>query len=166
MGMMISKYTKDVLEEAVKTSISISDVVRKVTGATHVHGSMHKHIKSRIELYGIDTSHFLGRRWMVGKPINFKSRTDTEFVQHFLIENSPYINTHTLKHKLWGFGILERRCVDCGVEEIWNDKFLTLQLDHDNGIRTDNRLENLKIRCPNCHSQTDTYSGRHNKLKN
>ena len=51
------------------------------------------------------------------------------------------------------------------MEPMWNGKSITLQLDHTNGIRTDNRLENLRLLCPNCHSQTITFSGR-NKKKN
>ena len=48
----------------------------------------------------------------------------------------------------------------CGNEGFWNGKKLVLQLEHKNGIHNDHRVENLCFLCPNCHSQTDTYSGK------
>jgi hypothetical protein len=47
--------------------------------------------------------------------------------------------------------------VRCGQGPEWNGKTLVLQLDHENGDCTDNRLENLRFLCPNCHSQTETF---------
>ena len=61
-------------------------------------------------------------------------------------------------------GVLEV-CVECGIGPEWNGKKLTLQLEHINGIYNDNRLENLIILCPNCHSQTETYAGGSLKRK-
>ena len=55
--------------------------------------------------------------------------------------------------------IIENKCDECGITE-WNGKPIVLHLDHINGKRTDHRLENLRLLCPNCHSQTDTYCGR------
>ena len=52
------------------------------------------------------------------------------------------------------------QCLWCGIGTIWLDKPLTLQVDHINGVHRDNRLENLRLLCPNCHSQTDTFGGR------
>jgi len=56
-------------------------------------------------------------------------------------------------------------CRDCGVDEEWNGKPLSLQLEHTNGISNDNRIENLALLCPNCHSQTETFAGRNKKYK-
>ena len=53
------------------------------------------------------------------------------------------------------------QCQDCGLSNIWNGKPITLCVDHINGDRTDNRLQNLRVLCWNCHSQTDTF-GRKN----
>jgi hypothetical protein len=64
-----------------------------------------------------------------------------------------------LRIRLVNEGYKENICEECKISE-WNGKHLVLELDHINGIHTDNRLENLRILCPNCHSQTPTFRGR------
>lgn len=79
-----------------------------------------------------------------------------------LVENSTYNRTH-LRIRLIQEGILPEICACCKLPPIWNNKKLILQLEHKNGIPNDNRIENLELLCPNCHSQTDTFAGK--KLK-
>ena len=69
-----------------------------------------------------------------------------------------------LKERLVKEGILEYKCAECGISK-WNNKPLSLHLDHINGINNDHRIENLRFLCPNCHSQTDTYAGKNRKHK-
>jgi len=64
-----------------------------------------------------------------------------------------------LKMRLQKAGMLENRCQICGITD-WRDKPLSIHLDHINGVKNDNRLQNLRMLCPNCHSQTPTFSGR------
>ncbi len=67
-----------------------------------------------------------------------------------------------LRWRLIGDGLLDCRCAACGITE-WLNQPLSLHLHHINGVRNDNCLDNLQLLCPNCHSQTKTYSGRNNK---
>lgn len=85
-------------------------------------------------------------------------------LEDILVENSSYTNTKCLKEKLLKKKLLTNNCYECGIGSEWNGKPLSLQLDHKNGINNDNRLENLRLLCPNCHSQTPTFCGRHRKV--
>ena len=72
------------------------------------------------------------------------------------------IARHSVKSRIIKDSLIEYKCAICGNTGEWNDQKLVLQLDHINCINNDNRLENLRFLCPNCHSQTKTYSGKHN----
>jgi hypothetical protein len=64
-----------------------------------------------------------------------------------------------LKTRVLRAGLKQNRCENCGIEE-WRGRPLSLALHHVNGDGRDNRLENLQLLCPNCHSQTDNFAGR------
>lgn len=83
-------------------------------------------------------------------------------IEEVFVKNSTYTRSH-LKSKLLKYKLLPLRCKKCGIGEEWNGEPLTLQIDHINGVSNDNRLENLRFLCPNCHSQTSTYAGANTK---
>lgn len=68
-------------------------------------------------------------------------------------------NSKNFKMRLFRAGLKENKCEECGIVE-WNGKPITLQLHHVDGNRSNNKLENLQILCPNCHTQTDNYAGK------
>lgn len=145
---MRMRYTKDKLEFAISGAKSWAAVCRyfNVKPAT---GSQ-SHIKKRAEGFGLDFSHFTGRGWSRGK--SFKRRP----IQDYLVKDGPFIGSHALKLRLYDEGIKDRVCELCGLRE-WMSKEIRFDLDHINGDHGDNRLDNLRIVCPNCHSQTPTY---------
>jgi RNA polymerase subunit RPABC4/transcription elongation factor Spt4 len=74
----------------------------------------------------------------------------------------PQYQTNKLRKRLIKENIKDERCEVCGIEE-WNGKLVSFELDHINGVRNDHRINNLRIICPNCHSQTHTYRSRNIK---
>lgn len=110
-------------------------------------------IKKRIAELDCDISHF-------SQTANANNVSTKYSLQEILVENSQYTARSRLKIRLLNEGLLEYKCALCGNIGEWQGKPLSLQLDHKNGINNDNRLENLRFLCPNCHSQTETYAGK------
>ena len=135
--------------EIVNKSNCLRDIVDAL-GYSKNSGSVQEKVKQRILREKIDISHFY-------KKTKSNSKYD---LKDILVENSNYTNMTSLKARLVKENILPYECVICGNNGEWNGNPLTLQLDHINGINNDHRIENLRFLCPNCHSQTDNYSGR------
>ena len=100
---------------------------------------------------------------MKGK-VNSGVKHNEKKVEDYLTTNS-YVKADRLKWKLFSAGLKEYKCEKCGRTH-WEGEQISLQLHHINGDNTDNRLENLQILCPNCHSQTDNYCGANNRHDN
>jgi 5-methylcytosine-specific restriction endonuclease McrA len=103
---------------------------------------------------GLDRSHFTGTAWTKGRP-----RRDLALpLADILVEGSTY-GSARLRERLVAEGLLIAECAECGATQ-WRGERLPLHLDHINGDHTDNRLENLRILCPNCHSIMKTWCNR------
>ena len=148
-------WTDDDLRRSVARCASISAVIREL--GFKASGGMHRFISGHIRRLGLDTSHFTGQSWMKDR------RRPAEHVLHslesILVAGSHYRNTGKLRERLIRAGLKQRLCEQCGRDE-WLGRPITLELDHINGDTCDNRIENLRILCPNCHSQTDTWCRR------
>ena len=80
-------------------------------------------------------------------------------LEDILKENST-TQSSKLRPRLLAEGLLKNECYECKLGPRWNGKELSLQLDHMNGIHSDNRIENLRILCPNCHTQTNNFGSK------
>ncbi len=149
-----SKYSYEDVLEAVKQNTSISGVMRHF-GLTP-RGSNFSRFKEMFNFFKIKTSHF--SRGNNLKPL--KIHTKQTFLKEVLIKDGLKWSTSKIKEKLIEFGFKKEVCEKCSIHNVWEGAKLILQLDHINGNSSDNRLTNLRILCPNCHSQTKTYAGR------
>lgn len=151
------RNTDDDLREAVRSSESLAEVLRKL--GLRAAGGNYDLLKRRIDALNLDTSHFNGKAWLRGKKNPFVNERSLEEI---LVQDSTYVSTQNLKTRLIREGIFEHRCVSCGLDT-WLDRKIPLEIDHINGDRRDNRLENLRLLCPNCHALTATYRGKNKK---
>ncbi|AUZ95219.1 HNH endonuclease [Agrobacterium phage Atu_ph07] len=162
-----SKYTKELLEPIVKESHSMATVLRKLN--LHPTGGCHQYLKNKIINHGIDMSHFTGQGWNKGLTAETsdgvkRSRDANAYTdEQILCKNSPQTRSSQLKSLMIKNG-REYICEN-GHPAEWMGQPMTLHIDHINGERTDNRLENLRFLCPNCHQQTDTWGSRKVKYK-
>lgn len=144
---------KDSLEKAVIGCDSISDVFKKLN--ISLSSARYRMFHKMCEEFGIEEPKF-----DYGQCARNTSRKNTRPLKEILVENSDYDNRQLLKRRCVAAGLLKDECYECGRGPTWNRKPLTLQLDHINGVSNDNRIENLRVLCPNCHSQTDAFAGR------
>ena len=140
MTRKYTRWSKENLEEVVKTSISYAECLRKMNLV--VAGGNYSNLQRNIDKYNIDTSHMLNQAHNAGKEI-----------KPFEELSKP----HNIKMRL--IRELGHQCTECK-NTTWNDKPITLELEHIDGNNRNNSRENLTILCPNCHSQTSTWRNR------
>jgi len=153
---------KNEFQELVNNSNSFRDILNTFN-MDMSNGSI-KTIYKRIEEENIDISFLEKNRNKQYSERGKKNKRGKHDIQYYLTENSNYGRSH-LKSRLLNEHIFENKCSICNLEGMWNKKSITMILDHINGVNNDNRLENLRMVCPNCNSQLDTHAGRKNIQK-
>ena len=153
--MRLFKYTEDQLRAAVKSNISLRQVLLSLGVAPQ--GGNYEVLRKAIKHFGLDTSHFLGQAANKGKTFTPKRPLEVYLSNEYPIQSNK-LRIRLLKEKMF-----EHKCYSCCLTE-WMNKPIPLELEHINGDNKDNSLNNLTLLCPNCHAQTSTYRGR-NKSK-
>ena len=149
---------KEELIEIVMNSFSYANVCRNV-GLSPVGGNINT-VKKYIKIYDINIDHFTGQCWNTGDRYQFFGKKIS--LDEILKGKYPDYGSNDLRRRLIKNGLKEEKCEVCGIIE-WNNDKISFHLHHIDGDSTNHKLENLKILCPNCHSQTDTFGSKNNR---
>jgi len=150
--MTISSIPEENLREYIKDSSTWKEILQK---CGYNNCGCSKYLKKRIDDLSIDVSH-----------IKKKTDSTNDFVKYKLEDilqcDSTYTSMVRLKFRLVKELKWEEKCNICNLSK-WMEKKIPLEIDHINGIHTDNTITNIRLICPNCHAQTDTYKGKNKK---
>jgi hypothetical protein len=157
------KYPKELVESVIKKHDNQKDCIIELFGSNNP--NRYTHLYNLIKKYEIDTSHFLNQGELLKRTMKKNGNWFREIpLRKILIENSSFSRAG-LKRRLFSEGLKKNICEICGQDENWGTGKISMVLDHINGIYNDNRLENLRIICPNCNSTLPTHCGRNRKNK-
>ena len=157
MENKIYKLSDEQFVELLKKSSTISEVLFKLGYTVKGNSWGYSQVKRRMDDLNLDYSIFKGKSAVIKT-----CRLNNVKKEDILKENCKHQRT-VLRRYVIKNNLIPYKCAICGCIE-WQGKTLSLELDHINGINNDNRLENLRFLCPNCHSQTSTYGSRNQQL--
>lgn len=149
----------EVLKPIVARCFSISEVLRCLGCKSK--GTTHAHIKNRIQKFGLDTSHFSGKSSDISRaPWQDKLTWQEVLVQDRHRGRREHV---CILRRALGQAGVDCVCFVCRLPPVWQGRPLLLEIDHLDGDPLNNKLENLRYLCPNCHTQTETFGFRGKK---
>lgn len=157
MENKIYKLTDEEFIDLVKSSLNTSEVLFKLGYTTKGNSWGYSQVKQRMIDLNLSGKDFRGK-----SAVQVSNELKKVKKEDLFCKGSKH-NRSILRKTIIQEKLLPYKCAICGTVE-WNGKTLSLELDHINGENNDNRLENLRFLCPNCHSQTDTYGSRNQKI--
>lgn len=154
----------ETIANIIKNSRNRLEVLKKIGWDTRTYGyrKLYRYIKAN----NIDVSHFETRSQQYERTKDIIHSNVKIPLTEILVSGSTYQNTTALKNKLYKEGLKQPICEECGQDEHWRGKHISMILDHINGIHDDCRFENLRILCPNCNAALPTHCGKNAKRKN
>lgn len=149
--------TDEQFVQLIKNSSNIAEVLFKLGYTIKGNSWGYSQVKQRMTDLNLSFSDFKGKS-------PFSASNESNKIDHdkLFVNGSKHVRTVLRRHVIMN-NLIPYKCAICGITK-WNNKTLSLELDHINGINNDNRLENLRFLCPNCHSQTSTYGSRNSKI--
>ena len=155
MSNKIYELSTSEFESLIKSSHNINEVLFKLNLTTVGNSWAYSLVKKRMSELGLSGENFIGRSAVIQQ-----SKSQAKTNEEMFVENSSYPRC-ALRRRILRDRLIDYKCANpnCGISQ-WNGKDLSLELDHINGINNDNRLQNLRFLCPNCHSQTSTYGSK------
>lgn len=154
----IYEKTPEELQKLLNESNSYSDILRKL--GMSAHGNNLKTLYKIINEYNLDISIISNNKTNYYR--NLIKNIPKKISLSDILNNKVVYKSHNLLDRLVKAGLKELRCEKCGITE-WNNDIIKFHLHHKDGDHNNNRLENLEVLCPNCHSQTGNFAGKNIK---
>lgn len=157
----LSKLSDKEFSDLFNSSTSIVEMMSK-EGYGRSSAAIWRSIKKRAMLLNLD---FKSMKKRYSKIIALQDRSRVTLTKENVFVKGKNIATSTLKKVILRYKVIPYECAICGNKGSWRGKFMSLQVDHINGDNADNRIENLRFLCPNCHSQTETFCGKNSRRR-
>lgn len=162
MASQLYNYTQTELQKLLDESNGYSDLLRKI--GMNPKGGNPETLKRIIKEYGLDESKLnINRSKLYSKCAYDTHKKNSYSLEDILNGKHPNYQSSKLLQRLVDEGYKENKCECCGITE-WCNKQITFHLHHKDGNHNNNKLKNLEVLCPNCHSQTDTFAGKKRHL--
>ena len=149
----IYECTDEQFVNLIKNSANIAEVLFKLGYTVKGNSWGYSQVKQRMTDLNLSSANFKG------KNAYYETNKEREISPDKLFRINCKHTRTVLRRNIIRNNLLPYKCAICGISK-WNNKTLSLELDRINGMNNDNRLENLRFLCPNCHSQTTTYGSR------